>query len=288
MKNQFLMKKFILSSVALLCGIMLFAQGKVSTRKYILSDFTDKITKVVLPGNGIMESALRQEVTDRWAASPFEFCSLEEFEKLKTSADYYFLIPAEGKFKGEESPGIVFLTLVKGGAEKEGIDPMTEIISLPLSSVGAGSGRMLVYLSSLVEAIQSYTLAAMQSEKTAYLGYAFFNDNYARKGHFKRIYMPQGDLSTKVSEKDKEKYIDEDDFILCDEDEADEIFDKGTFGTLVSFVVAPENPTEGSYSYQMLIESDTHVIYYIRKHKISDKSPAGFAVDDLKRLSRRR
>ena len=77
-------------------------------------------------------------------------------------------------------------------------------------------------------------------------------------------------------------------FILCDEDEADEIFDKGTFGTLVSFVVAPENPTEGSYSYQMLIEADTHTIYYIRKRRCSDKAPAGFGVDDLKRLSRRR
>lgn len=283
-----MMKKIFLTALAFLCALMLFAQGKVSTRKYLLSDFQDKITKVVLPGNGIMESALRQEVTDRWAASPFEFCTLDEFEKLKTSTDFYFLIPAEGKFKGEEDPGIVFLTLVKGGAEEEGIDPMTEIISLPLSSTGAGSGRMLVYLSSLVEAVQSYALAAMRSEKTAYLGYAFFNDNYAHKGRIKRIYMPQTDLSSKLGEKEIKKYIDSDDFILCDEDVADEIFDKGTFGTLVSFVIAPENPVEGSYSYQMLIESDSHTIYYIRKHKITAKAPAGFTADDLKRLSRGR
>lgn len=282
------MKKLILTTLFLLCGITLFAQGKVSTRKFILSDFPDKITKVVLPGNGILESALRQEVTDRWAASPFEFCNLEEFEKLKTSPDYYFLIPAEGKFKNEPSPGIVFLTLVKGGAEEEGIDPMTEIISLPLTSAGAGDGRVLVYLSSLVEAIQSYALAAMKSEKTAYLGYAFFNDNYAHKGRIKRIYMPENNLSSKVSEKDVRKYVDPDDFIICDEDKADEVFDKGTFGTLVGFVVAPENPSEGSYSYQMLIESDTHILYYIRKHKITDKAPSGFTVDDLKRLSRGR
>ncbi len=51
------MKKTILVTIALLCGLMLFGQGKVKTRKYLLSDFTDKITKVVLPGNGILESA---------------------------------------------------------------------------------------------------------------------------------------------------------------------------------------------------------------------------------------
>ena len=78
------MKKTILVTIALLCGLMLFGQGKVKTRKYLLSDFTDKITKVVLPGNGILESALRQEVTDRWTASPFEFCTLEEFEQKKS------------------------------------------------------------------------------------------------------------------------------------------------------------------------------------------------------------
>ena len=218
------MKKTILVTIALLCGLMLFGQGKVKTRKYLLSDFTDKITKVVLPGNGILESALRQEVTDRWTASPFEFCTLEEFEQKKSSSEYYFLIPAEGRFKDETAPGITFLTLVKGGAEGEGLDPMTEIISLPLTSAGAGSGRELVYLSALVEAIQSYTLAAMGSEKTAYLGYAFFNDNYIHKGHIKRIYLSKGDLSPKVTQKDIERYVDAADFILTEEDDADAVF----------------------------------------------------------------
>ena len=282
------MKKTILVTIALLCGLMLFGQGKVKTRKYLLSDFTDKITKVVLPGNGILESALRQEVTDRWTASPFEFCTLEEFEQKKSSSEYYFLIPAEGRFKDETAPGITFQTLVKGGAEGEGLDPMTEIISLPLTSAGAGSGRELVYLSALVEAIQSYTLAAMGSEKTAYLGYAFFNDNYIHKGHIKRIYLSKGDLSPKVTQKDIERYVDAADFILTEEDDADAVFNAGTYGTLVGFVVAPEHPQDGSYSYQMLIEADTHTIYYIRKRRCSDKAPAGFGADDLKRLSRRR
>ena len=282
------MKKYLLITVALLWTLLLGAQGKVSTRKYLLSDFTDQITKVVLPGNGILECALRQEVTDRWTASPFEFCTLEEFEKLKTSVDYYFLIPAEGRFKDETTPGILFLTLVKGGAQDEGIDPMTEIISLPLTSAGAGNGRELVYLPALVEAVQSYTLAAMQSEKTAYLGYAFFNENYVRKGHIKRIYMSKDDLSSKLTEKDLLRYVDPADFILCEEDVADEIFNAGTYGTLVGFVVAPENPEDGSYSYQMLIEADTHTLYYIHRRKISAKAPAGFGPEDLKRLSRKR
>ena len=42
------MRKLILTVVLVLAGLTLMAQGRVSTRKYVLNDFSDKITKVVL------------------------------------------------------------------------------------------------------------------------------------------------------------------------------------------------------------------------------------------------
>ena len=174
------MKRLLISAVAVLVlGTALYGQGKVTTRSYRFSDFTDKVTKVVMSGNEIIDSALRQEVVTRWSTSAFEFCTAEEFDKLKPSSDYYFLLTVAGKFKGEEDPGIVFLTLVKGGTEgRDDVNQLTEVLSLPLGTTPTGTGREVVFLPALVEGIQAFALQAMESEKAAYQRADWFNGNY--------------------------------------------------------------------------------------------------------------
>ena len=278
------MKRLILILSVLLTGTAALAQqGKVTTRKYLFSDFSDKITKVVASGGEVLDAALRQEVVDRWTASPFEFCTLEEYESLKKSDNWYFLLVTAGKAKGEEEPAVRFLTLEKGGADSgDNVALRTEVISLPLCPVDNSFGRELVFLPALVQGIQDFTLKAMESEKVAYRGAGWFNDNYDRKGHIKRIYLAEEDLSASVKDKDREKYIDED-IILCDADEADKVYTDKTFNTLVSYTVSA-----GTWSYQMLFEAETDTLYYIRKHKITAKNAAGFLSDDLRRMSKGR
>ena len=264
------------------------AQGRVSTRKYRLSDFTDKVTKVVLSGNEILSGALREEVVACWTASAFEFCTLEQFEKLKTSDQYYFLLTAETQMKGEASPGLVFLTLVKGGAgAAEGIGEMDEVISLPLCAAPWGSTRELTYLGALVQAVQEFTLAAMESEKVAYSGTDWFNSNYKSFIRQKQVYLAQEDLAPSVDEQELKKYLD-DDMHITDDAVADLVYLRNSYNTLVSYVVAPMEPGKGSFSYQLLIESGTHTLYYISKHKITPDKGAGFLPEDLKRLAKKR
>ena len=279
------MKRIIMCVTACLTAVVLSAQGTVTTRSYRFSDFTDKVTKVVMSGNEFVDSPLRQEVVSRWTASAFEFCSSQEFESLKRSPEYYFLFTAEGKFKGEEEPGIVFLTLVKGGTEgADDLNKLTEVISLPLGTTGMGTGREIVFLPALVEAVQTFALEAMSSEKAAYQRADWFNGRYAHDGKIKRIYLSRDDLAPQVTEKDLEKYVDED-FILCDEDEADAVFSDGTYNTPVGYVVAPEG---AGYCYKMLLEADTCTLYYIRRHKLGKRAGAGFLPEDLRRIAKGR
>ena len=268
----------------LLVSAGLFAQqGKVTTRKHLFSDFTDKITKVVMAGGDVLDGALRQEVVQLWTASPFEFCSAAEYNSLKSSDAYYFLLVTEGQAKGEDEPMVRFLTLEKGGAESgDNIPLRTEVISLPLCPADGSIGREIVFLSAYVKGIQDFTLAAMESERTAYSGMTWFNEKYDRKGGIKRIYLAQEDLSSAVSDKDKAKYLDED-IILCEADEADKVYTDKTYNTLVSYTVSA-----GTWCYKLLIEADTDTIYYIRKHKISGRAPAGFLTEDLRRMSKKR
>ena len=277
------MKRLILFFILLCVSAALFAQGKVTTRKHLFADFSDKITKVVMSGNDIIDGVLRQEVVDLWTVSPFEFCSPAEYESLKKSDTYYFLLVTAGQAKGEEAPMVRFLTLEKGGAESgDNIPLRTEVISLPLCPVEGGSGRELVFLPALVKGVQDFAAQAMESEKTAYSGMLWFNGNFDRKGGIKRIYLAREDISESVTGKDKAKYLDED-IIICDEDEADKAYTDKTYNALVSYTVSA-----GTWSYKMLIDAGTDTLFYIRKHKVNAKNAAGFLAEDLKRISRKR
>ena len=277
------MKRLTCLVILLCAGITLFAQGRVTTRKHLLSDFSDKITKVVMGSGEILDAALRQEVVDRWTASPFEFCTPEEYESLKKSDNWYFLLVTDGRARGEDAPMVRFLTLEKGGADSgDNAALRTEVLSLPLCPVQGGSGRELVFLPALVQGIQDFTLKAMASEKVAYRGMGWFNDHYDRKGRNKRIYLAEEDLSAAVTQKDRTRYIDED-ILLCDGDEADKAYIGKTFNTLVSYTVAA-----GTWSYQMLIDAETDTLFYLRRHKITSKSPAGFLPGDLRKMAKGR
>ena len=282
-KDRMYMKRLIILTALLFASVTLLAQGKVTTRKHLFADFTDKITKVVMSGNDVLDGALRQEVVDLWTLSPFEFCSLAEYESLKKSDTYYFLLVTAGRAKGEEEAMVRFLTLEKGGADKgDNIALRTEVISLPLCPVEGGSGRELVFLPALVKGVQDFMAEAMESEKTAYSGIAWFNGNFDRKGAIKRIYLAREDISESVAQKDLDKYLDED-ILLCDEDEADKAYTDKTYNTLVSYTVSA-----GTWSYKLLLEAETDTVFYIRKHKVNVRNAPGFLTDDLKRMSRKR
>jgi hypothetical protein len=251
---------------------MLQGQGQVSTRKHRIADFTDKVTQVVLTGNEMLSSALREEVVAGWTASAFEFCPLERYESIKDKEEYYFLIIAD-------AGDISFLTLHKGAYE---------VISLPLSAAMGGDGRELTYLSALIKTIQDYTLEAMESERVAYGMEAWVNRNYDKWGHTKQIRIAREDLAECVTEQDLDKYLDTEFLIAADTAEADQEYHSAQYNTLVGYVVAPLVPEKDSYCYKMLFEADTHVLYYLSKHKITAKKGVGFLPEDLKRLAKKR
>ena len=98
------MKKAFAIIIAIFLPLFAWGQAQINTKKVKLSDFTQKVTKIVLSGNEFMDSAFKDEVTARWRISPYEFCTLNEFNALKTSGDYYFLLITSGQFRKDSSP----------------------------------------------------------------------------------------------------------------------------------------------------------------------------------------
>lgn len=281
------MKKLIIIIAALIMPLMAGAQAQINTKKAKISDFTQKVTKVVLNGDSFYDTSLKDEIAARWRISPYEFCTLEEFEGLKDDEQYYFLMSTYGQFKKETAPGIQFLTLVKGGkgADKS-IDDMLEIVSVPLASAEYPSGREFVFLPAILDIIQNHTLESMEKDLNAYGGLASYNSNLS-KATYMKIVFSEDDLNPLVTRGLIETSFDED-MVITDEDAADVYLSDNAAGTLVSYVVAPSEPISGSYCYKMLIDTQTHTIYYYKRHKISDKVGAGFLPEDIKKIASNR
>lgn len=278
------MKKTILFIASLLLPLIGWGQAQIDTKKVKISDFTQKITKVVLTGNMFYDGCLKNEVAARWHVSPFEFCTLDEFKALQSNDNYYFLLTTHGQFKKEQEPGLTFLTLVKGGKQAEGrIDNMLEIVSFPLASVEEPSGRELVFLPAFLNIIQEYALDSMEKDINAYTGLANYTMNISKSGNMTLVFS-EGDLSSEISPEVKNQYFDAEVLVL-DEEKADEYMSPDKINTLVSYVTMPTSLKPGSYCYKMLIDPNTNTLYYFRRHKISKKLGPGFLAEDIKRIT---
>lgn len=278
------MKKLIILITALIMPLMAGAQAQITTKKVKIEDFTQKVTKVVLNGNPFYDTSFKDEVAARWRISPYEFCTLEEFEGLKGNDSYYFLILTQGQFRKETAPGLQFISLVKGGqgAEK-GIGDMLEVVSLPFASAEYPSGRELIFLPAFLDIIQNHTLEAMENDFNAYGGLSNTAQKLGKAGNMD-IVISEDDLNSLVSK----EMTDSEGMTVTDEDDADSYMLDEVSGTLVSYVVAPSEPVKGSFCYKMLIDAQTHELYYYRKHKISPKAGVGFLPEDIERINKAR
>lgn len=272
--------------LALCAPLCASGQAKINTKKVKIADLPTRTTKVVLGQGGIMDSALRDEVSARWRISPYEFCTVEEYNSLKENPDYYFLLIARSDEK--EYKGMLTLTLMKGGKAKAE-DPQkrpVDVASLPISSSDFPSGREVVFLPALVDIIQDYVTRAMKSDGAGYSGFDIYASQVRRTG-IKRIYFSEDDLIPDMDAAFKERYFDGD-MLIMSEAEADKAFQDGTYNTLVSFVVAPFDPQNGSWCYKMLIDAGTHELLYFRHHRINARNWAGFLPKDIKKISSKR
>ena len=278
------MRKVLISITLLLLPLLAGAQAQINTKKVKIADFPEKVTKVVMTGNDFYDILLKEEVAAIWRLSPYEFCTLDEFNRLKHDDSYYFLLTVDGQFRKETEPGISFLTLVKGGkGAGSGIGKMLEVVSVPIASADDPSGREFVFMPVILDMIQKHTEACMNKDLNGLVGLSNSSLNMSKAGNMELIFS-EDDLAEEVDRPFRDLNFDSD-MIVTDEGSADRYIETNAADKLVSFVVAPSDPQPGSYCYKMLINAQTHELYYFRKHRISAKYGAGFLKEDINRIS---
>ena len=197
------MRRLLTALFTLFLASTMFAQLglNILPKKEDLKDFTGKTTKIVLSeDNSLLSSLLRDAVEKNWYLSPFEYCSMEEFEKIKTDTTYYFLIVVNGQHSKENEPAMEFLTLVKGNpAASKSVDEMGDIITLPLQSINSEDDRVFSYLPAYIKIVQAHVLKCIKDNLSAYIGMSSYSSNI-NDVEGTNLLMAKEDLSSKVSD----------------------------------------------------------------------------------------
>lgn len=172
MKSQ--IKKYSAVCAALIIAITCFGQARIYTKKARMADIPVKTAKVVLRDNDTLSAALREAAKLTWRVSAYEFCTLQEYESLKTSSNFYFL-------HLEEEDGVPAIVFSKGGLQKtvDSFNEAFDIVSIPASDDGK-------YMDAMLDIIQNFVEDAMDSDRVGYLGLQYYNRNVAILNKLKR------------------------------------------------------------------------------------------------------
>ena len=223
--------------------------GKFYTKKALLEDFPARVTKVVLSGDAMADAVLKEEISLRWNLSPYEFCTVDEYNVDRTNSNFFFL-----RFVRYDD--VVFLSLDKGG-DKNNADVKKqsfEVIAIPVSGADAGTMDNLEYMPAFVDIIQDFVIRAMDSDGKAYGGLTQYNISVAGKD------------------------------IYLDRKEAARQFSMQTENALCGILVAARKPHLGSWCYRMLVSCDTHELMYFKKHKVTASQGAGWLKSEVSRF----
>ena len=276
------MRRILLILAALAISADVFAQAQITTRKEKLADFAGRTMKVVLSGNHFIDPSLREAVNNTWSLSPFEFCTMDEFNALKNNEEYYFMIPVKVRYKKETAPGITMLTVVKGKAGAKNVNDMVEVASMPVCAADIPSGREAAMLPGLVDVMQGYI---SKSIGTNFPGISKYVSPLGKSSGSTAV-IAESDIAPNVDENFRNKLRDKG-IDLTTDSGADSLFLEGG-RTLVSYAVTPGEPQKGSVCWKILIDSRSHELFYFKKHTVKSGDNAGFLKGDLKKIAKSR
>ena len=275
------LRNILLALIAALAAVPAAGQAELMTKKRDIGDVSSMITKVVVSGDdAFLNLILEDEIERNWTVSPYEFCDMDEFDRLKCDTNYFFLIRTKGLYKNEDSPSIEFLSLLRGGPQAEkGLDKMLEVISLPFRAVDDRQDRYIAFLPAFVNIIQEHIPRVTKSDLSAYTAMGTYSRSmYESSGE--RILFCDTDLAAETDSAAIARYFDCD-MAVTGADEIEEALAAMEPGTIVSYTIVPEN---GKFRFKMLVSTEDYSLRYFKKHRLSPNK-AGFLKSDLRNIS---
>lgn len=247
------LRLIFVTAMMLFLPALSWGQAKVYTKKMLLADFSNCTTKVVIDGKSFLEMTLRTEIASRWRLSPYEFCSVEDYNNQKTDNSFYFL-----RLVTEE--GVAFLDLTKGGMpdNPDRLRRPVDVVRIPIAATGDLTGDEIVYMGAFIEILQKYVEDSIGSDRFGYAGLDAYN---GRKLKGKTVYLGEEEARQRYQNSDQD--------------------------ALVGIVIAPVELTTKSKCYRMLVSTDMHELYYYSEQKYKGPADAVFSGKEIEAMSKK-
>ncbi len=276
------MKRLFTVLFLALLTVSLSGQKLLKATKNNYNNFGLRTTKVVLQGTTLTDLLLADAVKKNWIISPFEFCYIDEYEKIKEDTSYNFLLRTDGIFNKEYEPKLEYLTLIKGGPKfQKGLFMSAEFISLPFQSKGDESGNIHSYIPAYLNIMQDYILKVQKGILLTYTGEASYADPAGLNG--RNLIFGKNDFGYETEDEQTKWEFRGRAEVTTDERKGDLITERAT-ETAVSLVIFPLEQKRG-YCYKLIIGTDNHRLYLFKKHRISSSKPPGFTKKDINKIS---
>lgn len=274
------MKKCILAVVCLLFSISLLAQIKLETKKYMVSGLCEKSMEFVLTGNDQLDSALRNSVQDVWHISSFEFCTRGQFEKRKTSDEFFFMVLVDSTYTKEDLRGICNLTVFRGSPKAgDGVKGLSRIAYVPFMGVDRDGTRESAFVPAFVSMLQKHLSFILTREFN--IGSCVRADGDGAAGRRGRqLLISSGDLADRASLNG----IEPDGLIISDDIHLAKVMREADGDCLVGYMAGPASPGEKAECVTMVIDPQTYDLYYMKKRGAGALNPCGFTYSEIKNL----
>lgn len=275
------MKKFFFVLTAVLFSAVTFAQAKLETKKYMVSDLCEKTMEIVLTGNDTLDTALRDRIQDLWHISSFEFCTKAQWEERKKSDEFYFMILEEGD-RNEGKSGIRYLSVFKGNDKAgKGVEGLNKIATVPFIGVGSPAGKAEAFLPALASILQSH-ISFILSREFNIGSIVRVNPSESMKKWGKPVIVSRNDLAdTTLTAYDTGKVI------VSDDEHVSSVMKSMDDECLAGYSICSPDEGNGSVCWTMVIDPQSCELLYLRKRMAGKGSPAGFTYSQLKELARR-
>jgi hypothetical protein len=273
----------------LFCAISLvsFTQSYVPKPEDIKAFFNTK-TMVVLLDNPLLEynMVIKEVMEQEWNITKFEYINFQQFEELRMDPQYSFLYMLPVSFENDKTDAKYRFLCLSLGGNYERRDQMPDIASVPLAYFSVEEDNYIYKLAILVRFIQQHAVLVNEHPEIISSNVLqHYNDNIKDiKG--KTLYLLEEELSPEVNSTARIKKIYPFNFKIVTKEDITEAIKNRDEHVVFLHKVGPEGTKVDARCYKVIIGAADANFYYFDYHKISEKNPDGFLMQDFKKLAK--
>lgn len=278
------MKKIPIITI-LLIFLALSGNSQVrSANKVEISKFLKSKTLVILDENefSTFNGAMKTAMQNTWKLTPYEFVNKEVFEQKRKSDKYSFIMLSEVALnEGMMIDSYNILNFVLG-SEKESLNQMPDLGSIPLSYKNADEGNYIYKLEGFLNFMQYFVKQSKDGSLEMQNLYGICSPELKEK----EIWITAEEIDETINSEEMINSIYPYSVKIKTKEEIQTAIETKEKKVAFTHTIAPPKPEEGFFSncWKFIISTSEGKILFSDGHMIDDELPGTFISDDFTKM----